>query len=350
MRLVEALEAAPAAVVAVVAEPRQIDAHGYTARLAVESALAGRVPAGAELRIGWEELATSRAPRFADGERVLLALEPLPGDSIWATRFPDPVLRSRVFGVSMRGDAFLRAPSPRAVERLEHYLKLAASDREGANGAALLAELAADTEPPLAVERRGAARAPLRARRQRSIRRPRRSSCAPCSATDAGPALSAALLEIDRARAAAGAARAARGARLARAARAGSRLRGARGARFRRRARARGAAAASRLAGASGGRGAARERAGRAGELARLARSDPDAVGARRGDRAPGGARRRLGRRGRPIGAARPGPLRTRRGRRARSARSARAPSPDCGEPWIRATRTRRAPPSSRSS
>jgi len=151
VRLVEALEIAPAAVVAVVAEPSQIDAHGYTARLRVETALAGPVPAGAELRIGWEELAASRAPRFAEGEVVLVALEPLPGASIWAARFPDPELRSRVFGVSMRGDAFLRAPSPRALERLEHYLRLAAADREGANGVAILAELAAEAEPPLAV-------------------------------------------------------------------------------------------------------------------------------------------------------------------------------------------------------
>ncbi len=195
VRLVEALEAAPSAVVAVVAEPRQIDAHGYTARLQVESALAGRVSAGAELHIGWEELASSRVPRFADGERVLLALEPLPGDSIWATRFPDPVLRSRVFGVSMRGDAFLRAPSPRAVERLEHYLKLAASDRDGANGVALLAELAAETEPPLAV---GAADRLARNSGLEATLDPSAAALVvrALQRTDAGPALSAALLEM----------------------------------------------------------------------------------------------------------------------------------------------------------
>jgi HEAT repeats len=194
VRLVEALEVAPAAVVAVVAEPRQVDAHGYAARLSVESALAGRVPAGAELQIGWEELATSRAPRFANGERVLLALEPLPGDSIWATRFPDPVLRSRVFGVSMRGNAFLRAPSPRAVERLEHYLKLAAKDREGSNGVVLLAELAADSEPQLAV---GAAERLARHSELEATLDPPGAALVvrALQRTDAGPALSAALLE-----------------------------------------------------------------------------------------------------------------------------------------------------------
>lgn len=147
----EALEAAPTAVVGVVDEPRPIDAHGHTALLRVETSLSGSVPPGATIRIGWEELAASRAPRFAEGERVLVALEPLSGASIWATRLPDPKQRSQVFGVAMRGEAFLRAPSSGSVDLLRHYLKLAPRDREGANGVALLAEVAARSEPPLAV-------------------------------------------------------------------------------------------------------------------------------------------------------------------------------------------------------
>jgi hypothetical protein len=194
VRLVEALEAAPAAVVAVVAEPRQIDAHGHTALLRVESALAGPVPDGAELRIGWEELAASRAPRFAEGERVLVALEPLPGVSIWAARFPDPKLRSRVFGVAMRGDAFLRAPSAASVDRLRHYLRLAAPHRDGANGAALLADLAAQAEPPLAI---GAAE---RLARRSGLAEQLDPAAAALVArallrTDAGPELAAVLLD-----------------------------------------------------------------------------------------------------------------------------------------------------------
>lgn len=195
VRLIEALEAAPTAVVAVVAEPRRIDAHGFAARLRVESSLAGPVPAGAELRIAWEELASSRATRFAEGERVVIALEPLPGASIWAARFPDPKLRSGVFGVSMRGDAFLRAPSALAVERLEHYLKLAASDREGTNGVALLAEIAALCEPPLAVS------AAERLARHSGLDEKLDPAAAALMVrallrTDAGPALSTALLEV----------------------------------------------------------------------------------------------------------------------------------------------------------
>ena len=149
--LVAALESAPAAVVASVGEVRQLDAHGYTALVRVEDALAGPVPADAELPIAWEELAPSRAPRFQSGDRVLAVLEPLPGASIWAARFPDPKLRARAYGVAMRGDAFLRSPAQGSVDLLRHYLKLAPRDRDGANGAALLAALAARGEPALAV-------------------------------------------------------------------------------------------------------------------------------------------------------------------------------------------------------
>jgi hypothetical protein len=148
--LVEALETAPAAVVGVVQEPRALDAHGHTARLRVESALAGSVPAGAEVRIAWEELARARPPRFADGERVLVALEPLPGASLWAQRFPAPEVRARVLAVAERGDAFLRDPSLADLDRLAHYLALAREPREGAQGVGLLCELAASAAPALA--------------------------------------------------------------------------------------------------------------------------------------------------------------------------------------------------------
>lgn len=150
VRLIEALEQAPAAVVGVVSQPRRLDAHGYTAQLRVESALSGPLAPGAAPWIGWEELAASRAPRFAEGERVLLALEPLPGASLWAARIADPEQRSRTFGVAMRGDAFLRAPSAGSVDLLQHWLALAPADREAVAGVALLAEIAARGEPSLA--------------------------------------------------------------------------------------------------------------------------------------------------------------------------------------------------------
>ncbi len=195
VRLVEALEGAAAAVVGVVSEPRRLDAHGFTAQLRVETALSGALPPGAALRIGWEELAASRAPRFADGERVLVALEPLPGASLWAARIPDPKQRSQTFGVAMRGEAFLRAPSPGSVDLLQHLLKLARADREGAAGVALLAEIAARSEPPLAegaaerLARHGALAEQLDADAAVAL-------VAALLRTDGGPELGAAMLDL----------------------------------------------------------------------------------------------------------------------------------------------------------
>jgi HEAT repeat protein len=94
----------------------------------------------------------------------------------------------------MRGDAFLRAPSALAVARLEHYSRLAARDREGANGVALLAEIAALCEPPLAVS------AAERLARHSGLDEKLDPAAAALVVrallrTDAGPALSSALLE-----------------------------------------------------------------------------------------------------------------------------------------------------------
>ena len=50
----------------------------------------------------------------------------------------------------MNGEAFLRAPSQASVGLLGHYLRLAPPDRQQESGIALLAEIAAQGEPPLA--------------------------------------------------------------------------------------------------------------------------------------------------------------------------------------------------------
>jgi hypothetical protein len=71
VRMLEAPESAPAALVGVLVEPRALDTSGHAAQLRVESSLVGSIPHGAVLQIGWEELAASGAPRFAAGERVL---------------------------------------------------------------------------------------------------------------------------------------------------------------------------------------------------------------------------------------------------------------------------------------
>jgi len=148
--LLEAAETAPVTVVGHVLEPRRIDQHSYTALLRVEMSLRGPLEPAAEVRIAWEERAASRAPRFERGDRILVSLERLPGASIWQARFPEPAERVRVLGVAMRGDAFLRRPSLGSTSVLEHYLALAAEDRDGAAGAGYLAELALGAELPLA--------------------------------------------------------------------------------------------------------------------------------------------------------------------------------------------------------
>jgi hypothetical protein len=150
VRLLEAAETAPLTVVGHVLEPRRIDQHGYTALLRVEMALRGPLEAGAEVRIAWEERAASRAPRFEEGDRILVSLERLAGASIWQARFPEPAERVGVLAVAMRGDAFLRRPSLGSASLLQHYLTLAPEDRDGPLGVGYLVDLALGAELPLA--------------------------------------------------------------------------------------------------------------------------------------------------------------------------------------------------------
>lgn len=150
VRLVEAAETAPVTVVGHVLQPRRIDQHGYTALLRVETALRGPLEPGAEVRIAWEERAASRAPRFFEGDRILVSLERLAGASIWQARFPEPTERVKLLGVAMGGDAFLQRPSLGSALLLQHYLSLTAEDRQGAAGAGYLVDLALGAELPLA--------------------------------------------------------------------------------------------------------------------------------------------------------------------------------------------------------
>jgi hypothetical protein len=139
--------------VAQLREPHRLDRHGWSAGAEVERVLGRREGSGSEettIPIVWEELATARPARFGDDERVLLCLEALPGASIWRERLPDAVLRERTLSVAEGGDAFVRRPSLATLTLLDHYLVLAAEDRQGAPGAAYLARLSRDGELPLA--------------------------------------------------------------------------------------------------------------------------------------------------------------------------------------------------------
>ena len=108
-----------AVVVGTLHEVGQLDVHGYAAVIEVERDLAGSLASGARVRLGWEELSRGRAPRFADGDRVVVALAELPTWSLWRKRFPDP---ADTFAVAAQGDAFLRAPDDATLAGLARLL------------------------------------------------------------------------------------------------------------------------------------------------------------------------------------------------------------------------------------
>lgn len=144
--LLVASETAVATVVGVIRTPTAVDRHGYEARLHVERVLTGTFETGSLHRIAWEELARGRPARFRDGERVLVALEPLPRTTLWRARFPD----GEGYAVADRGEAFLRNPDAESVEALAAFLALAGSLREREPGVEVLARIAARGEPSIA--------------------------------------------------------------------------------------------------------------------------------------------------------------------------------------------------------
>lgn len=144
--LVRPVGAGGATVVGTTRAPVQLDAHGWTARLEVERVLAGEeIEPAAVLRIGWEELVRGRPPRIAAGERVLVALEPLPAKSLWHRRFPD----GDALVIADAGSALLHAPDATSLALLERYLAFG-DEPEPAQETAALAALVARAKPPLA--------------------------------------------------------------------------------------------------------------------------------------------------------------------------------------------------------
>lgn len=127
-----------------------IDRHGWRATLVVERDLlapaSGGDAAAETLAIGWEELAEGRPARFAAGDRVLVALGPLPGQTIWRKRFP----KRDGFAVVERGTAFLRDPDPATLDALARYLRVAPAERTESPGVEALAELVRAAAPPVA--------------------------------------------------------------------------------------------------------------------------------------------------------------------------------------------------------
>lgn len=155
--LLDAAETATAAVVGQIEQAAAIDLHGWAAWLIVERTLRGDVAPGDRLRIGWEELARGRAPRFADGDRVLVALGPLPPASLWYARFAENLRQGRVFAVAAEGQAYRHDPADRTVGLLGAYLAALADGSESQRHAAL-ADLAGAPDAALAnaaIERLG---------------------------------------------------------------------------------------------------------------------------------------------------------------------------------------------------
>lgn len=141
-RLLPAAETAAATVTGRIDGVGQVDRHGYAATLIVDRVLGGSAQPGTSLRIAWEEMAPSRPPRFRNGETVLVALDPLPGASLWQQRFPGgsgpPVLV-----VAAAGDAFLVKPDDATSAALAAFLALPAGERSGPAGVDVLARLVA---------------------------------------------------------------------------------------------------------------------------------------------------------------------------------------------------------------
>lgn len=149
--LLAGVESAKRTVIARVVSVESIDEQGYRATLAVERDLAdpsgANVAAAESITIGWEELAQGRPARFAKDERVLVALAPLPGYSLWRKRFPD----GKALAVAADGAAFLRDPDAGTADALARYLRIAAIERSEAPGVEALARLVASAADPVAL-------------------------------------------------------------------------------------------------------------------------------------------------------------------------------------------------------
>jgi hypothetical protein len=144
--LLASAESATATVLGTVETPEQVDLHGWAARLRVERVLAGDPAPSTTLRIAWEELSRGRPVRFGAGDRILVALGPLPGASLWSQRFPG----RDALAVGADGDAFVREPDAASVETLAAYLALPPEQRPAAPGVEALVDMIARAQAPLA--------------------------------------------------------------------------------------------------------------------------------------------------------------------------------------------------------
>jgi len=144
--LLAAASAAEVVVMGRAGETERIDRHGRATWLVVERVVYGDPPQ--PLRVAWEDLAPRRASRLPQGEPVLLALDPLPGLSLWRQRFPAGGVRV----IGARGSALRVAPAAETLAALGAFLALSAQQREGAAAVPSLVALVAAPDPGLARE------------------------------------------------------------------------------------------------------------------------------------------------------------------------------------------------------
>ncbi len=141
--IIVAAESARAVIAGVVGTPERLDARTFTASVRVERTLAGA--AAEQQSIAWQE-PSGRAPRFAAGQRVLLALEAPPRNSLWRQRG----LAADILVVAADGNAYTMNPGGRELDRLSAYLELDAAPRREAIGVHRLAEVVEAAQPQLA--------------------------------------------------------------------------------------------------------------------------------------------------------------------------------------------------------
>ena len=85
--MLAAAESAKATAVGVLEAPTRLDDSGYRATFRVERLVAGSLGGAEAVAVGWEQFG-DRPPRFREGERLLLALDRVPGQTLWVKRFP----------------------------------------------------------------------------------------------------------------------------------------------------------------------------------------------------------------------------------------------------------------------
>lgn len=144
--LVGAAVDAPATLVGTVREGQALDARAWFAWVEVERSLSGPHVAGERVAIAWDERVVGGVRRFEDGARVLVALEPLPGWSIWRERLGERQAR----GVAKRGEAWLRDPDARTLQLMAAWLARPAAERSTITALPDLAALVAETAPSVA--------------------------------------------------------------------------------------------------------------------------------------------------------------------------------------------------------